>query len=490
MTSSTLLSDAYWQRAWSAKDDRSLIAGSAVGSIMIIVITFLFGLGGYVASWANLVTDPNLAFLELLKIGDNHEIPVYMLAVICLIATTMNESAVDSHQIAIGDTLISFFESLGYGISLNQIRILLVFVNLPFALIGLCGFRIISLFLIPNILTTCMFNKSDEINQLANVFQTCSTTTIVDVREIDVENYKRVLDGLANRIDRDKMVIVNLCDGNDTDGYPGISIIKYMDHLNLAYTGSNEYFYQVTTSKPVLKKLLQRENVPTSAFVEIRKGHEHKDLEASTHFINWPLMVKPSISYASISISDHSIVENMEDAVKQVKSVMQETDGGVFVESFLAGREFTAVVTGDAKHVKVYPVAERVFNPKLKEKQRILAFDRYWEGYDLEGNTPGPEAPEMYWYKLAPGDWQEYLQDMAKRAYLACGGSGYGRVDMRSRNRNDKDAYVLEVNANCGLSFGKGTSSLGEILVLCNESEQEFCRALIQFAANRTINNQ
>lgn len=56
---------------------------------------------------------------------------------------------------------------------------------------------------------------------------------------------------------------------------------------------------------------------------------------------------------------------------------------------------------------------------------------------------------------------------------------------MRTRNRTDKDAYVLEVNANCGLTFGKGTSSLGEVLHLCNESEKEFCRGLIQFAANR-----
>ncbi|KAJ3320886.1 hypothetical protein HDV06_004782 [Boothiomyces sp. JEL0866] len=135
MTSSTILSDAYWQRAWSAKDDKSLIIGSVVGSIMIIIITFLFGFGGFIASWAGLVTDPNLAFLELLKIGDSHSIPMSMLTVICLIATTMNESAVDSHQIAIGDTLISFFESLGYETSLNQIRLLLVVLPLCFGML-------------------------------------------------------------------------------------------------------------------------------------------------------------------------------------------------------------------------------------------------------------------------------------------------------------------------------------------------------------------
>ncbi|KAJ3257296.1 hypothetical protein HK103_004850 [Boothiomyces macroporosus] len=271
------------------------------------------------------------------------------------------------------------------------------------------------------------FNRSEEIKQLANVFQSCNTTTIVDIREIDLENYQSVLDGLASRVDRHKLVIVNLCDGNDTDGYPGISVIQYMDRLNLAYTGSNEYFYRVTTSKPVLKKLLQNENVPTSVYFEVRPGFEQQDVESNAHLLKWPLIVKPSISYASISISDSSIVENIQDAIKQAKKVLIENEGGVFVESFLAGREFTAVVTGDKNGIKVYPVAERVFNSKLKEKQRILAFDRYWDGYDLDGNSPGADAPVLYWYELAPNDWQEYLQDIAKRAYLACGGSGYGR---------------------------------------------------------------
>jgi hypothetical protein len=59
---------------------------------------------------------------------------------------------------------------------------------------------------------------------------------------------------------------------------------------------------------------------------------------------------------------------------------------GIFVERFLAGREFTAFVVGDKEHgTRVYPVAERVFNPKLLKYQRILAFDRYWDGYDLNG---------------------------------------------------------------------------------------------------------
>jgi hypothetical protein len=74
----------------------------------------------------------------------------------------------------------------------------------------------------------------------------------------------------------------------------------------------------------------------------------------------------------------------------------------------------------------VYTVAERVFNPNLKEKEKILAFDRYWDGYDLKGGS-GKGQAQMYWYEAAPLEWQPMLSELAKNAYLACEGEGYGR---------------------------------------------------------------
>lgn len=63
----------------------------------------------------------------------------------------------------------------------------------------------------------------------------------------------------------------------------------------------------------------------------------------------------------------------------QIKDVLENGDcGQLFLESFFAGREFTALCTGskDLGGVKVYIVAERVFNPRLSGKDRILGFDK------------------------------------------------------------------------------------------------------------------
>ncbi|KAI8900141.1 hypothetical protein BC833DRAFT_583162 [Globomyces pollinis-pini] len=154
--SSTMFSDAIWQRVWAAESDQALFTGAYCGGFLVTLVTLIFGFGGYLAAWAGLVTDPNLAFLELLKTGTPPIIPLSMLMTICLIATLMNEAAVDSYQIAIGDCMLSLSESFGYKPSIKSLRILLVLINIPFALIGCFDLKVISLYLMSYLMATCL----------------------------------------------------------------------------------------------------------------------------------------------------------------------------------------------------------------------------------------------------------------------------------------------------------------------------------------------
>jgi Na+/proline symporter len=160
LISSTIFSDAIWQRVWAAKDEKALYLGAGVGMIFVCGITFLVGFGGYVAAWAGLVTEENInvAFFELVKVGSGAEraVPIGVLAILLLIAFVMNEAAVDSFQIAIGDTLISLFQSLGFNLSMNGSRFVLVLLNIPFAVVGCFGLNVIGLYLITNLMTTCV----------------------------------------------------------------------------------------------------------------------------------------------------------------------------------------------------------------------------------------------------------------------------------------------------------------------------------------------
>ncbi|GJJ73728.1 D-alanine-D-alanine ligase [Entomortierella parvispora] len=335
------------------------------------------------------------------------------------------------------------------------------------------------------------------------------------------------------------LVVFQLCDGTELDGYPGVSMVIELEKRKIPFTGSDSAFYIISSSKPILKKELQAAHVPTSSFKEFRELAKREDLDDIIQEIGFPMIVKPSISYASINITVASVVHDAEHLLEQVNLSLaaslkgtkkedsadaiadaaeilkqkqqhyQETQPQdqqqailkaktlkkdekmaldietptVFVEQYLAGLEFTALVIGDKDWgIRVYPVAERAFDPNLGKFERLLSFDQYWDGYDLNG---GQGNEDFCRYQLANPEWQERLQQVARDAYLALDGNGYGRVDIRTMEMDKCEPVVLEVNCNCGLSFEKDSSSLANILLLTHVDPPAFIHELIDHALHR-----
>ena len=61
-------------------------------------------------------------------------------------------------------------------------------------------------------------------------------------------------------------VILNLCDGDEINGTPGVSVLKYLHQKKMIYTGANEYFYDITTSKIVMKEAFDKAGISTPAW--------------------------------------------------------------------------------------------------------------------------------------------------------------------------------------------------------------------------------
>lgn len=93
------------------------------------------------------------------------------------------------------------------------------------------------------------YERENDIRDLRDVLQSCNPKTLVSIVKITLENYKDVLMSMK----KPSMVIVNLCDGTETDGYPGISVPILLEQQNFAFTGAGSDFFETTTSKPVLK---------------------------------------------------------------------------------------------------------------------------------------------------------------------------------------------------------------------------------------------
>lgn len=272
---------------------------------------------------------------------------------------------------------------------------------------------------------------------------------------------------------RRPVVVFNLCDGIEVDGYPGIETARALEASGLPYSGADPAFYELTTPKTLLKQRLIEHEVSTSPFVIIRKPEV--DGPRAGHALGYPLIIKPDVSAASFGISIKSVVHDEAACINQAAvAIAGERDQenfyeGVFAERFIPGREFTVLCASDpssSMSVFVYPPVERVFHSALPVHERLLSYDRYWEKYETEGALPD-RAPIAH-YESAPAEYAETLVALARDAYVALGGVGYGRVDIR-RDERTGEFLVLEANCNCGLSTD-GETSVSWILRLSGET--------------------
>lgn len=309
-------------------------------------------------------------------------------------------------------------------------------------------------------------------------------------QQVTIENYKEIIDSIIPSSPTENIVVINLCDGDGINNAPGLNVIKYLKKSGLCFTGADEYFYRVTTSKISMKQVFESRNIATPPWQIITEENK-----GSNTFFESPgktLIVKPAISGGSLGVGINSVVKNSEELQTQFDKLQkgyhgwQIANGGVIAEKFIDGPEFTTLIVGDAsspKNCNVYLPVERVFNSSLPPTEKFLSFDRLWEMYEEE--TPLGDDEDFYNYHHAPASLVKNICKLSLDAYKAVRGRGYCRVDLRMESATGK-LYVLEVNSQCGLSDDENFTSIGAILRL---SAIPF-RALITDIINEALNRK
>ena len=303
---------------------------------------------------------------------------------------------------------------------------------------------------------------------------------------VTMANYAATVDrAIAESVGRTP-IIMNLCDGDETNGVPGITVIHRLKRLGVCFTGADAPFYDLTTSKIVMKRAFDAAGVPTPPWEDIPAGPF--DAPALLGRLGNPLIVKPAVSAGSMGITVKSVVHTADELTREVTQLYDGyrgwnlTDGGVFAESFIAGREFTTFIVGsyDApERRRIYPPVERVFHDRLPATEQFLSFDRLWEIYERE--TPLGDDEYLWQYAAAPSELQQAICDVSWDAYAAVEGTGYGRVDLRFDPLTGR-LFVLEVNAQCGLSEDENHTSIGAILRFAGESYSTLVREILDDA--------
>jgi D-alanine-D-alanine ligase len=268
-------------------------------------------------------------------------------------------------------------------------------------------------------------------------------------------------------------IVLNLCDGDEINDVPGISVIHALDANNITYTGSDSYFYKVTTSKITMKEAFDEYGVAIPKWVKIN-GHIDKNMFRKT---GKPAIVKPAISAGSMGISIKNVVSDLGELKDVLTDIKKGYKGwnlhgaGLLAEQFIIGKEFTTLLVGSyehPEHIKFYRPIERVFHSSLPEKEQFLSFERLWESYEEE--SPMPNEGSFYEYEaVSCPELTERLKELSIDAFKAVKGKGYARIDIRM-DKNTQKLFVLEINAQCGLSDDENYTSIGAILRVSNKT--------------------
>lgn len=228
-------------------------------------------------------------------------------------------------------------------------------------------------------------------------------------------------------------VYLNLCDGaEDEIGRPGLDVVQALEALNLPFTGADSAFYAPT--REGMQAVAAKKGIGFARGVQV-KANENAVEKIGAAGFRYPMIVKHPNSYASAGMTRDNRVENEEQLLVQFEK-MASRYGGARIEEFIEGREFTCLVVDNPDNLDdpyVYHPVEIIFQEGETFKHWAMKFDPIASA-DMDLEFVGDAA-------LA-----RRIKNMTKKMYLAMGGTGYGRADIRMDEGGN--LYMLEMNPN------------------------------------------
>ena len=243
-----------------------------------------------------------------------------------------------------------------------------------------------------------------------------------------------VMDVIQPLVDRNEFdVYMNLCEGSETDEYLGLEVIRALEELNLPFTGCDSTFYDPTREE--MQAVAEANGLGFARGFRVHNVEEADQLSIQLHY---PLIVKHPQGFGSTGIIRESRVDTPGQLRVQVERVCSEF-GAARMEEFIVGREYNVLVADNPDDMRAplaYPPAELVFPPD----EEFWHVDVKWN-YEAVFDFKQVTEPELL----------RRLQDLARKMYLAMGGVGYGRCDIRMNEKGE--LFILEINPNGGIMF-------------------------------------
>jgi D-alanine-D-alanine ligase len=239
--------------------------------------------------------------------------------------------------------------------------------------------------------------------------------------------------------------VFNLCESIGAVSRYESMVAGAIELAGVPFTGARPEVISLCHRKPVANALLASRGLPVPQWVvpgtqKIPAGFP------------LPAIVKPAAEDASVGIDQGSVVTTRRALNERVAQLAQE-HCEVLVQQYIGGRELAVGFIG----TDALPVSEIDFSGMPDGAWPILSFSAKWEVGGVEDLGSRPVCPAQISKSLA-----DRLTTLARDAWEAVGGTGYGRVDLRLDP--DGHPWILEVNPNPDISDNAGLARMAEAI--------------------------
>lgn len=199
-------------------------------------------------------------------------------------------------------------------------------------------------------------------------------------------------------------------------------IQKYLDSLNIPYTGSNSESSKLCMNKRSTKEKLLSNDILTPNYERISK----MEISSIKKRFQYPFIVKPSAEGSSIGVF---IVENDRDLERAI-SVNEKISSDFIAEDYIEGLEYTVGILGDS----ALPVI------KLLPPGKFYDFNAKYESDKMQYICPSQLDDSM----------EDKLKKISLNCFKTCGCKGWGRIDIIVDDKGNP--WVIELNTVPGMT--------------------------------------
>lgn len=231
-------------------------------------------------------------------------------------------------------------------------------------------------------------------------------------------------------------LVFNLVEGLEGRGAEEPRLAALQELAGRPLTGAGSDCLALGRRKDRVNALLAAEGLPVPTWA----------LAGPTTAPDWnayPAIVKPAGEDGSVGIHDSSVVADP----WALQGAIAATPAPALVQAFVGGRELNVGIVG----ATVLPVSEIVFSGD----QRVVSYAAKWSAGSRADLGTRPVCPARI-----SGTLHDQVVELARRAWAAVGGTGYGRVDLRTDAAGEP--WILEVNPNPDLAPGAGLARMAE----------------------------